>query len=166
MSFDVETQIDHFTRKLRGWPSASSSLEDTLRELLTVTDARAIGLWHIAGETLRLDGFAAKPDMSLEVQEGFASATETVSLTQTGLGIVSAVVHRKPMVAHVEPGPDGLVDSASWLVKFESVQSLSTPIFQGETILGVLAVSTAKPFEENDDFWRLLTGIGSRLSGD
>lgn len=164
MPIDVETQIHHFATQLQGWPAVLSSVEDTLTELLAITDSRAIGLWHVEGETLRLDGFAAKPDMPKEVQEGFAAATETVSLSQTGLGIVSAVIHRKPMVAHVEPGPTGLVDSASWLAKFDSVQSLSTPITDGETIRGVLAVSTAKPFDENDDFWRLLTGIASRLS--
>lgn len=166
MPIDVETHVPHFAKQLQGWPMESKPIKDILTELLAVTDSRAIGLWHIEGNTLRLDGFAAKPDMPQEVQQGFAADTETVSLSQTGLGIVSAVVNRKPMVATVKPGPDGLVDSASWLVKFDSVQSLSTPIFQGETIRGVLAVSTAKPFAENDDFWQLLTGIASQLSGD
>ena len=160
---EMETQINRFTQAFRDWRKSEGSVENALDDLLTETDSRAVGLWRLDSESLHLVGFRAKPDMPAEVRTGFADATRQVPLFQTGLGIVKAVVKRGPAVANVEAGQAGLADSASWLAKFEAVQSLAVPIFAGEDIIGVLAMSTAHPFREHDETWQLLTGVAGRL---
>jgi GAF domain-containing protein len=41
--------------------------------------------------------------------------------------------------------------------------SLAVPIIWEEELIGVLAMSTANPFVEQDDTWRLLTEIARQL---
>ncbi len=156
-------QINRLAQGFKDWRNSKASVGIALEELLAATDSRAVGLWRIESQSLQLVGFRAKPDMPAEVQSGFAEATRQVPLDQIGLGIVKAVVNRGPAVANVEVGKLGLADSASWLAKFEAVQSLAVPIFDGEHIAGVLAMSTARRFRENDETWRLLTGVAGRL---
>ena len=159
----TDAQIRRIADPMRNWFEPGGSVENALSELLSATDSRAVGLWRLEGASLRLVGFQAKSDMPESVQAGFAEATREVPLDQTGLGIVKAVLHRGPAVAHVEAGETGLSDSASWLVKFAAVMSLAVPILDREEIVGVLAMSTANPFYENDETWRLLAGVAERL---
>jgi GAF domain-containing protein len=160
---NVEFSDSELAQALRGDQSQISAANKALNELLARTDARAVGLWRLEADHLLLVGFAATPKMAQEVQDGFVDATRKVSLKQTKLGIVSAVMRRGPAVAIVNPQPDGLVDSASWLVKFEAVQSLSVPIVQDDQIQGVLAVSTAHSFVEGGDLWNVLTELAKRI---
>lgn len=148
---------------LRGGSALDDIIDTALKDLIALTDSRAVGLWRVEGEALLLVGFAAKPDMPKDIQKSFADATRKVSLTQTRLGIVSAVLARAPAVAVVNAGPEGLVASAGWLAKFEAVQSLSVPILHQAKIIGVLALSTANPFAEGDEIWQLLTGLAERI---
>lgn len=160
---NVKFPTRQIAQALCGGLALDDIIAAALKDLIALTDSRAVGLWRLEGDSLVLVGFAATPDMSQEVQEGFAEATKTVSLTQTRLGIVCAVNRRQPAVAVVNAKPDGLVDSAGWLAKFQAVQSLSVPIIHQEKIIGVLALSTANPFAEGDEIWQLLTGLAERI---
>lgn len=166
MSRELEAKIRQLSEAFQGWQDREVSVFDALGELLEITDSRAVGLWRLEGNSLQLVGFQAKSDMPADVKRGFAEATRTVSLNQTGLGIVKAAVDRRPAVAHREAGETGLSDSAGWLARFEAVQSLAVPIGEGERMTGVLAMSTANRFVEDDETWQLLTGIAARLGND
>jgi GAF domain-containing protein len=155
-----QAHIQQIASALRG---SDASPQEALTALLDVTDSRAIGLWRAGENSLRLAGFSAKPDMPQEVREGFQSATREVPFTQTGLGIIQTVQTRQPAIANIETGKDALPVSASWLARFNAVMSLAVPIIWEEELIGVLAMSTANPFVEQDDTWRLLTEIARQL---
>jgi GAF domain-containing protein len=161
--FGVNFPTRQIAHALRGESGLEDVIDTALKDLLALTDSRAVGLWRVDKDALVLAGFAARTDMPKDIQESFAQATREVSLTQTRLGIVSAVNHKAPAVAVINAGPEGLVDSAGWLAKFQAVQSLSVPIVQQGRIIGVLAVSTANPFSEGDEIWQLITGLAERI---
>lgn len=143
--------------------SAGSPLDAALDQFLKVTQARATGLWMVKGESLHALGFRAVADMPEEVKEGFASATQKVSLEQRGLGIVKAVLSREPTVAHRERNADSLGASAGWLARFEAQSSLAVPIPRGEEIAGVLAISSAKELTPNTEAWQRVNRVAARL---
>ena len=146
------------------WLDEGGSHEAALDALLEASRARATGLWRQAGDSLVLLGFRGVSDMPEEVKNEFASATAKVSLTQTGLAIVSAAVTGEPSSGTLEEDASSLEHSANWLVRFGAVQSLAVPIQAARRSYGVLAVSSANRIDSGDAVWKLLTRLATSLA--
>jgi len=139
-------------------------VDTALDTLLKQTGARAVGLWRVQENQLIQVGFRAVPDMPLEVQVGFASATAAVPLSNPKLGIVQAVLSREPTIATLDPQETGLTVSASWLARFGAEQSVAFPIFDAaQTVTGVLAISTPAPLQSGDETWQLMITLTAGL---
>ena len=102
--------------------------------------------------------------MPCSVHEQFASATKAVPLDAVSLGIVKAAVTRNPAPANRENRDGKMAGSATWLERFGAAQSLAVPVLQGARVLGVLAASTADPFDEDSVTWQLLVRLGRSLA--
>ena len=102
--------------------------------------------------------------MPADVIEAFAAATRVVSLQQTGLGIVNAAVTQQPTVALLAVNGGRLPGSASWLERFEAVQSLAVPIMAKGRVRGVLALSTAYAFGPDHAAWLLTMNLAERIA--
>ena len=140
-------------------------LDDVLKRFVVEVDARASGCWRLVDGHLLLAGFGWASDMPTEVSQGFQDATRRVSLEQTGLGIVKAAVSHRPTVGYRDPGETGLTGSASWITKFAAQSSLAVPICHptSETVIGVVAVSTANQIEEGDTLWENMLRVARSL---
>lgn len=138
-------------------------LHTILSGLLNETAARAVGLWRVTGERLVALGFLAVSDMPTEVSRGFAAATAEVSLSQTGLGIVKAVLSQAPAIALEDPQTTGLPGSASWLVRFEARQSLSLPVIREGNVVGVIAVALPKEFAASSPEWQTIERFAAEV---
>jgi hypothetical protein len=139
---------------------------ESLSELLTATNSRAVGCWKLSGQTLVLVGFLAADDMPAQVQQEFVAVTKSVTLAQSKFGVVQAVLAKGPAINHRPPKPTGAKDSSpGWLERFEAASSLAVPVFDGEQIRGALAVATVARIEPCDDVWRLVTRLSRELSG-
>lgn len=151
------------------WRS-NASMNDFLSRFVIETKSRAAGCWRLEQGHLKLVGFGWASDMPDDVSHGFQTATQSVSLKQTNLGIVRAVMTVRPTVAHRDPTLTGLDGSASWIVRFGANTSLAVPIREAKSgdIVGALAVSTAAYVQEGDSLWRTLqdltSGIGQSAS--
>lgn len=156
----LERLAESFSKSLQSGTSADQALD----EYLAATNSRAVGLWRLAGDELHVIGFRGHPTMPEDVVEGFAAATEVVTLQQTGLGIVKAAVSQQPTVALLATSGGTLAGSASWLERFESVQSLAVPIIRSGRVRGVLALSTAYAFGPDHAAWLLTTRLAERLA--
>ena len=145
---------------------ARRSMDEPLFQLVLQTQARASGCWRLEDGILQLVGFGWAKDMPDEISQGFQAATGRVSLDQIGLGIVKAAVTKKPAVGRRDPQSSGLDGSASWIVKFAANTSLAVPIFndKSDSVVGVLAVSTAAFVEEGDLLWHNLIQLSKQLS--
>ena len=142
-----------------------NSMDDVLSRFVTETKSRAAGCWRLQLGQLKLVGFGWAGDMPEEVSQGFQAATRCVSLDQTGLGIVRAVVTDAPVIACRDPRATGLDGSASWIVRFGANTSLAVPIRDAVThaLIGALAVSTAAFIEEGDLLWGTVHELASDL---
>ena len=145
------------------WKSGGSA-DTALDAYLGATNSRAVGLWRRVDDELQVIGFRGHPTMALDVIAGFSAATRVVSLQQSGLGIVKAAVSQQPTVALLATSGGTLVGSASWLERFDAVQSLAVPILGAGRVRGVLALSTAYPFGPDHASWLLTTRLADRLA--
>jgi hypothetical protein len=161
---------------------------DGLDMVLSVTLARATGLWRISpgplvcpsltdaerdqqsptsggssSANLSLVGFRGVIDMAETVKEDFASATQTVPLTDTSLGIVKAAVTHEPAIATLENVDGTLGGSATWLARFGAIHSLAVPIQNEREVFGVLAISTAEPLDRQTT-WQVMLEIAEGLA--
>ena len=110
--------------------------------LLQQHSAWALGAWKLVGEHLERLLFRTDPAFDPQVSREFQAATERVSLSQTRLGIVNAVVNDRPALAISTQQAGDLGQSASWLERFGAGCSLSCPIRNGAgEIVAVFAVS-------------------------
>ncbi len=144
--------------------SSCVSASTALRALLNWSSARAVGWWCRHGDVLRMIGFEAATDMSIDVQVAFADAMREVSLDRIELGCVRAAAEMRPVVARENAKNLGLGGSATWLQRFVAEQSLAIPIIQDATVVGVLAIATAEPFEESSATWKMLTELATELA--
>ncbi|MDA0835075.1 MAG: GAF domain-containing protein [Planctomycetota bacterium] len=146
----------------------NSSIDDALDRLLLATDSRATGFWRTTGEFLVQVGFRAVPDMPTDVREEFRQITTQLPLSKTDLGIVKAAVTRQPVAAYRIDNSASLTGSATWLERFACRQSLAVPIYRGEELRGVIAISTPEEFDANSKTWKqmiaLAHAIGEQLS--
>ncbi len=138
--------------------------ETALDLVLGTTNSRAAGFWRLEGDALKLLGFRSAADMPEEVHGNFSSATRKVSLESTGLGIVKAVLEKRPSSA-LRQNPDGTMgESATWLERFQAEQSLAVPVQASRRILGVLAISAPYRFGEETFSWQLLIYVAESLA--
>lgn len=146
--------------------NAHVSMESCLSKLVIAANGRAAGCWRLEDGFLNLMGFCCAIDMPEEVDQGFRTATQRVSLDQTGLGIVKAAVSKSPAIGRRDANATGLIGSASWIEKFGATTSLAVPIFQANSmnVAGVVAVSTAAIIKECDPLWQSLLHLSQKLS--
>ena len=146
--------------------STCVSASTALRAWLDWSQARAVGWWHRHDDVLRMIGFEASIDMPIDVQVAFADAMREVSLDRIELGCVRAAAEMRPVVAREDAANWGLGGSATWLQRFAAQQSLAIPIVQDSTVVGVLAIATAEPFEESSATWKMLAELVTELGGN
>ena len=149
-------------RMLKDAFESGRAIDEGLDHLLRATGGRAAGLWRLEPDRLAQVGFRAVDDMPLEVRTEFAAATRSVSLDQTGLGIVKAAVARAPTMASVDGVPE-LGGSAGWLARFECRASLAVPSDQADRSGGVLAISTPGSLETGTPAREILLAVAARL---
>lgn len=162
----LNTEISELTALLRDRLSAGENIEASLDQILKLTGSRATGLWLRYPEHLELIGFRGVAEMPDAVQHGFADATRHVPLSQTGLGIVKAVIADGPAIATLAPENTGLGDSASWLARFEARSSIAVPIRHADEIVGVLAISTAEVLTRESPAARRLAEIAAAIGAE
>lgn len=143
---------------------ARNEISAALQSLLVATEGNAVGVWRRVGHDLVVLGFAHDAAFPADVGVEFAAATQKVSLNQTGLGIVHAVLTEQPAVALL-PSQGGLLPgSGGWLERFGSVQSLSVPIAKDGKMVAVLALSSRHRFQPADPTWKILTDLAAEIS--
>ncbi|MBL4883954.1 MAG: hypothetical protein JKY95_05395 [Planctomycetaceae bacterium] len=157
---------------IAGLKNALNNLNDehavqdaTLNQLLVEqTGAWAVGLWKIDGENLKQVICAFAEGFSKQVADEFQSGTVEVSLSQTQLGIVNAIVNNRPALARATEQQGDLRKSAGWLERFDARCSLSCPIYNSNgTPQAVLAVSWAELYEESDSVPQNLLAIAKQV---
>ncbi|MDB5351188.1 MAG: hypothetical protein JWN86_2435 [Planctomycetota bacterium] len=117
-------------------------IEDALQEIGRALEARAVGLWRFAGEAEGLVQVAFWPALDLppDVAEGFAQATRRVAMRESGLGIVRAVLARRPFVSRaMELPPES--GSGLWLRRFGADRSVAVPLMDAGHVIGVASVA-------------------------
>lgn len=140
---------------------------EKLRDLLELTQARAVGCWRHRSGRLELAGFLATNLMPTSVQIEFCRATASVPLSQTQFGIVQAVVADGPALNHRAPSPaDSSVGSIGWLGRFEAASSLAIPLKQQGQLAGALAVATTARIEPGDAVWNLVDEIVRQFAAE
>lgn len=160
---EPEQRTDELRRQLRDCVARGLTLNGPLDALLAATCARATGLWSVENGCLRLLGFRGVNDIPAAVKAEFAAAIREVSLDQSGLGIVKAAVSDAPALASRDRVAGGLNDSASWLERFEAMQSLAIPIRHEDRVVGVLAISTADRLWPHHPSRELLAELAASL---
>ncbi len=163
------TPPDSLARKLVQLLSKSESpawnTNNNSQELVEQTAAWAVGLWKKSETDLHLLRFGWAEGFDDQVAHEFQKATRQVSLEQTQLGIVNAVVHQRPALARVEEQTGDLRKSAGWLDRFGARCSLSCPISnQNGEIVGVLAVSWAEAWQMEDEVPQNLLEFARKIS--
>ncbi|MCA9014036.1 MAG: GAF domain-containing protein [Planctomycetaceae bacterium] len=134
-----------------------------LDRIMDLLGGRAIGLWRCETDRLVQVGFCAVAEMDEQVRKQFAAFTREVSLENTGLGIVKAIVERRPAIGTLRGEESGLKGSSEWLQKFGAQQSYAVPVFEGDQVAGVLAISTNCVHQTGDREWEILTRIAQGI---
>lgn len=142
---------------------SKNSISPVLDRIMDVLGGRAIGLWRCKAGKLIQVGFRAVTEMDEQVRKQFASFTQEVSLENTGLGIVKAVMERTPAIGTLRGEETGLQGSSEWLQKFGAQQSYAIPVVEGDEVVGVLAISTNCVHQAGDPEWEILTKIADGI---
>lgn len=108
--------------------------------LITDPRIRAAGLWRAVTSELVQVAFWHHPDMPSEVAQGFAEATRLVSLSQTSLGIVGAVLDGRPRISVAEDLPPD-AGSGLWLRRFGADRSVAVPWTREGVPIAVVSVA-------------------------
>lgn len=156
-------QVDEFAAAVRRHLAEGESPDGPVSQFLAAADGRAVGLWRNTGESLEQLSFQAVSEMPAAVRSEFAAITKRVPLADGGLGIVQAVVSGQPAVGTRDGASSGLEGSATWLERFEAVQSLAVPVCHGQRVLGVLALSAAHRLDEGGPDVELLEQAAASL---
>lgn len=142
----------------------SPQITSELTALLQITQARAVGCWRHQAGALHLVQFVAVDEMPATVQAEFIAATANVSVTQSQFGIVQAVLAGGPAVNHrADNSPVAAIGSIGWLSRFEAASSLAVPVMERDTLRGALAVATSRRIEPDDNVWRVVTELATRV---
>ncbi len=159
----MQQQVDEILEQI-GEAFQEKTFAPVLDRIMELLNGRAIGIWRCddKGQLLQI-GFRAVTEMDEHVRKQFASITKSVSLENTGLGIVKAVVERKPAIGTLQVGESGLQGSSEWLKKFGAQQSYAVPIFEDDQVVGVLAISTTCVHQIGDIEWESLKEIAEGI---
>ncbi|QDV50572.1 hypothetical protein [Gimesia fumaroli] len=159
-------QVKEILAQLEKFLQERETISPVLDRIMGDLGGRAIGLWRCETGKLIQVGFRAVPEMDEQVSKQFASFTREVSLQNTGLGIVKAIVERTPAIGTLRGEESGLQGSSEWLQKFGAQQSYAVPVLEGDQVVGVLAISTNCVHQSGDPEWEILTkiavGIGEK----
>lgn len=139
------------------------AISPVLDQIMEVLGGRAIGLWRCEMGKLIQVGFRAVAEMDEQVRKQFAAFTREVSLENTGLGIVKAVIEQTPAIGTLRGEKSGLQGSSEWLQKFGALQSYAVPVFEGDQVVGVLAISTNCVHQAGDQEWEILSKIANGI---
>ncbi|MEX1231089.1 MAG: GAF domain-containing protein [Planctomycetaceae bacterium] len=142
---------------------SKAAVDAALDRLLSITHSRATGLWRATDEFLIQVAFRAVPDMPADVREEFRRITTQLPLAQTDLGVVKAAVTGQPVAAYRTVKAGGLSGSATWLERFACRQSLAVPIYTGEHLRGVIAISTPEEFTAESDTWKRMVELARAI---
>tara|TARA_R110002095_G_scaffold1076_3_gene5100 strand:+ start:9704 stop:10210 length:507 start_codon:yes stop_codon:yes gene_type:complete len=159
----MQQQIDEILALMEASLGEEKTVSPVLDRILVDLGGRAVGLWRCGKGRLIQLGFRAVPQMDEQIRRQFAEFTQEVSLENTGLGIVKAVVERIPAIGTLQGKESGLEGSSEWLRKFEAQQSYAVPIFEGNQVVGVLAISTNGIHQTGDPEWERLTKIAAGI---
>ncbi|MCH9655078.1 MAG: hypothetical protein K0U86_00845 [Planctomycetes bacterium] len=159
----MEQQINEILVQLEAALRGKKTVVPVLAQILGLLEGRAIGLWCCGNNILRQVGFHAVKEMDVEIRKQFAEFTREVPLENTGLGIVKAIVEKIPATGTLHGEKSGLEGSSEWLRKFEAQQSYAVPIFEGNQVVGVLAISTRCIHQVGDPEWETLTKIAAGI---
>jgi hypothetical protein len=114
---------------------------ETVAAVCAALHARAAGYWHLESRRLIQVAFAPGEGLDPDAARQFAEATRSVSMDQSGLGIVAAAVSGQIAVSRVaELPPDS--GSGRWLRAFGAARSVAVPLSddRGE-VRGVFSVA-------------------------
>ncbi|QDU09142.1 GAF domain-containing protein [Gimesia aquarii] len=161
----MQQQIDDILEQIEQ-AFREKTFAPVLDRIMDFLKARAIGMWRCDNQgQLTQIGFRAVTEMDEHIRKQFTSFTKQVSLDNKGLGIVKAVVERKPAIGTLR-GESGLQGSSEWLKKFGAQQSYAVPIFENDQVVGVLAISTTCVHQIGDFEWeslkKIAAGIGEK----
>ncbi|QDT89355.1 GAF domain-containing protein [Gimesia algae] len=159
----MQHQVTEIVQQFESVSQHQRSISDVLDRLLEVLGGRAIGLWRCQSGSLVQLGFRADSQMKEQVKREFTALTLEVSLKNTGLGIVKAVIDQKPAIGTLQANESGLQGSSEWLQRFEAKQSYAIPVFEGDQVVGVLAVSTNQVHQAGDPEWELQTQVAREI---
>ncbi|WP_417383795.1 hypothetical protein [Gimesia sp.] len=159
----MQQQVTEIVEQFESVLHQQRSICDVLDHLMEVLGGRAIGLWRCEASHLKQLGFCADSQMDAQVKSEFAALTQEVSLQNTGLGIVKAVIDQKPAIGTLQANESGLQGSSEWLQKFAAKQSYAIPVFEGDQVVGVLAVSTNQVHQAGDPEWELQTQVAREI---
>ncbi len=136
--------------------SSSSQPPDDLRArvagICATLGACAAGYWRLDQDAERLVQLAFVPGVGLdpEVSRQFATATATVPLSQTSLGIVAAALTGQPTVSRVAELPANS-GSGRWLRAFGADRSVAVPLSDVRgSVHGVFSVALPKYCQLDD----------------
>lgn len=137
-----------------------------LAALLRACGGRAIGVWVVHGDELRIAAFDSSPELSSDVARRFTETSASVGLSQTTLGIVRAVLIGEPVVSiaadlHPETG------SGLWLRAFGAERSIAVPI-RGDNggVRAVISVATSTDRAANDAIVEALRSFAAAMDLD
>ena len=159
----MEQQTNKILVQFEGAIRGGETVVPILGHLLELLGGRAMGLWRRENNNLLQIGFHAVAEMDAEVRKQFSEFTQEVPLENTGLGIVKAVIEKKPATGTLQGEKSGLEGSSEWLRKFGAQQSYAVPIFEGDQVVGVLAISTNCIHQVGDTEWEVLTNIAAGI---
>jgi|GEM_PF-2107885 len=159
----MQQQANDILERIEKTLQEKKTVAPVLDQILMCLGGKAIGLWCCSEGKLCQIGFRAVSEMDEQVRKQFAALTQEVPLENTGLGIVKAIVDKKPAIGTLHAGKSGLQGSSEWLRKFEAQQSYAVPIFEGDQVVGVLAISTNCIHQTGDIEWVILTEIAEGI---
>jgi hypothetical protein len=132
-------------------PAALAELPRHLAALRARLEARAAGIWQVRAQNLEALAFDAAPDMASTVAAGFTAATSLVSLDRRELGVVAAVLERRPVVSVAVELPAD-IGSGYWLRAFGASRSVAVPIAdRNGSIASVVSVAMAAGGPSDDN---------------
>lgn len=163
MNNTVQQQVIEILEEIEDSFREHKPLDLVLDRLMDDLGGRAIGLWRCEQDRLLQVGFRAVSEMDEHVRKQFASFTEEVSLDNTGLGIVKAVMENEPAIGNLQGEQSGLTGSSKWLKKFEALQSYAVPIVTDIQVVGVIAISTNCIHQVGDVEWEVMRKIAEGI---
>lgn len=123
---------------------------EALAGLRQQTGALAAGIWKRTGSHLVLRAFNASDEMPVDVQSAFRAATANVSLDQTALAIVQAVLAGKTVTAVPPPEGEAGAGSPAWLRRFAARQSAAVPVVVDGSVVAAIAVASTRLFQPEE----------------